>query len=492
MLSAIILGFILSSSLVVLPFELNKINFLDKKYLSTEIINLLFKSEFYTPIQLGSDEQKYFGRISLDDHRPILSESNCEKINLFQNNKNVIKKGYLLSNSPTSKLLGNTTNYLNKIKYVEYYSEQFSYFNTTLIEENKNNILEISELMLIKYNISNNINQEMCLSIGISGDFKVFSDPSPLHFIENLYKKKKIKTYDWTIKFTEQNKGLLIIGNVPHEYENDTVKYSKKNYTECKTESLSLILRPWSININEIYFFNSTNEKLTVHLDYTKFTFVHNFGFIIGRNKYKELIYENYFASLINQNICKLEKSEKTIYNKTIYYIDSVDGIYSMFICDKEKMDNYIKNFPTLYFLHKDYYYVFELTYKDLFLNINNYYYFMIIFPNNETDKYTHNEWLLGLPFLKKYQFIFNYFYRTIGFYKTKNFDDEEIKDLEQKSDGNNNSIIYVLQILAVILLVIIAFIIGRFSDKKRKVSDENYENIEENKEKKLEENIIN
>ena len=162
----LILGFILSSSLVVLPFELNKINFLDKKYLSTEIINLLFKSEFYTPIQLGSDEQKYFGRISLDDHRPILSESNCEKINLFQNNKNIIKKGYLLSNSPTCQLLGNTTNYLNKIKYVEYYSEQFSYFNTTLIEENKNNILEISELMLIKYNISNNINQEMCLSIG--------------------------------------------------------------------------------------------------------------------------------------------------------------------------------------------------------------------------------------------------------------------------------------------------------------------------------------
>ena len=42
------------SSIVVFPFQVNKLTFENKKYTSTEIINLLFEKEFYIPIQLGS------------------------------------------------------------------------------------------------------------------------------------------------------------------------------------------------------------------------------------------------------------------------------------------------------------------------------------------------------------------------------------------------------------------------------------------------------
>ena len=64
------------SSIVVLPFELNQINLDNQKYTSTELINLLFEKEFYSPMVLGIDGQKYFGVLSFNDHHPILSESN--------------------------------------------------------------------------------------------------------------------------------------------------------------------------------------------------------------------------------------------------------------------------------------------------------------------------------------------------------------------------------------------------------------------------------
>ena len=131
---------VIFSSIVVLPFELNQINFKKGRYSATELINTLFETEFYTPIQLGEMGQKYFGIISFDDHHPILSGTNCEKIQKFSNNKDIIKEGYYIDKSNTKKYLGNTTNYLNSLKFVEFYSEYFWYYNETLNETNKNNI----------------------------------------------------------------------------------------------------------------------------------------------------------------------------------------------------------------------------------------------------------------------------------------------------------------------------------------------------------------
>jgi hypothetical protein len=61
-----------SSSIAVFPFQVNRINLENKRYTSTELINLLFEKEFYIPIQLGSQNRKYFGLLSIDDHHPIL------------------------------------------------------------------------------------------------------------------------------------------------------------------------------------------------------------------------------------------------------------------------------------------------------------------------------------------------------------------------------------------------------------------------------------
>ena len=480
---------ILSSSIVVLPFEVNQINFSNKKYSSTEFINLLFKTELYTPIQLGSNNQKYFGIISLDDHHSILSENNCKKMNLFEKNINIIKKGYLISESTTCKLIGNITDYLKSIDFGQIYHEQFSYFNTTLIEESQNNNSEITELELIKDNYTESTNPEMCLNIGMGEPTKIYSNPSPIHFIDFIYNKRKIKSGDWTFKFMDKNNGLLIIGNTPHDYEVDDVKYSEKNYSRCNTENYARYLRPWAIKMKDIYFYNSTKDKIVVNLNDNRFSLAHNYGLIIGSNKYKELIYENYFKNLIDKKICELEISNKTIYDRKNYFFDT-DGSFSMFICNKEQFNNEIKNFPNLYFSHVHYNYTFELTYKDLFMSIDNYYYFMILFPNNQTDLvHTQEEWYMGLPFLRKYQFVFNFDSHTIGFYRTKNFDDNENETPYQEGEGSNGISkvwIYIIQILAVIILVAIGVFVGMYIKRQRKkraneLTDDDYEYTEEN-----------
>ena len=488
------LGKIIHSSIVVIPFELNEINFKNEKLSATELINNLFENEFYTTMQLGDEKIKSFGIISFTDHHPILSESICEKKNKFQYNKNIINTGYSLENSNTKKYLGSTTDYLNKIKSVEFYSEHFWYFNETLINENN---MKMIEIFLIKDNSTNTFNSKLCLSIGLNDPFKVYSNPSPPHFIDYLSSKNKIETQDWTIKFTDKNKGQLIIGDLPHNYEKNKDKYSESNYTKCNTECIITFFQPWGIAMKEIYFNISANVKIVANENNNKLLLVYNFGFIIGSYKYKNLIYENYFKKLIDKNICEMEKSDITKYNKSHYFINT-DGDYYMFICNKE-MKIHIKEFPTLFFSNIQYEYIFELTYEDIFKEINDYYYFMIIFPNINPDDYDINEkeeWHLGLPFLKKYQFVMNFDYKTIGFYKFQNLYNpdknnnnkhgENGKGEKSENKSINKILLIILEILIIIILIIAAFFIGKFFNKKRKkraneMKDEDFEYIQDN-----------
>ena len=182
-------------SIVVLPFELNQINFKNERYSTTELINILFENEFYCSIQLGDKNKKYFGIISFNAHHVILSESNCKKIEKFKSNKNIIKESYLIDNSKTKKYLGNTTDYLNSLKFVEFYSEQFFYYNDTLIESSKNNI-EKFEIFLIVDNYTETLNSGKCISLGLNEPFKVYSNPSHSHFFDDLKSKYKIETQD--------------------------------------------------------------------------------------------------------------------------------------------------------------------------------------------------------------------------------------------------------------------------------------------------------
>ena len=90
--------------------------------------------------------------------------------------------------------------------------------------------------------------------------------------------------------------------------------------------------------------------------------------------------------------------------------------------------------------------YYFELNYNDLFIKEDDKYYFIIAFFNYEI-----NYWILGRPFLKKFQIIFDQEKKLIGFYQ------KEI-----------NFSILILILLGIVIIILILYIM-KFALKKNK-----------------------
>jgi hypothetical protein len=173
---------------------------------------------------------------------------------------------------------------------------------------------------------------------------------------------------------------------------------------------------------------------------------------------------------------------------------------------------NYYSEFPDLIFKSTQLEYNFVLKNKDLFEQIFDKYYFLIIFKNNVTIT-ASDFWYLGEPFYRKYPFSMNLDAKTIGFYlnegangkksnstkdnnnKIKSTDDdgENKNDINDTNDTNDNKgmnkiLKYILEIIVVIIIALLAYYIGVTVSEKRKkraneLKDENYEYMpEENK----------
>ena len=122
---------------------------------------------------------------------------------------------------------------------------------------------------------------------------------------------------------------------------------------------------------------------------------------------------------------------------------------FDYFICD---INDKIDDFPIISFNHKGLNYTFEFNYQDLFLKVDNKFYFLIVFKDIKD-----NNWKIGKPFFKKYQLIFESDRKLIGFYTGK-----------IKSKINFNWII--VFILFIILIILIIFMIIRYKNLPKKI----------------------
>ena len=248
--------------------------------------------------------------------------------------------------------------------------------------------------------------------------------------LQNIYKDKDIKNTNFlyqlkelglidyisfSINYISENEGSININMEPNEYSSkyysDKKKYTtsirdvKSNYTNDLGEYL------WSIDIKSVCYKNFENKTIFINEENNEIKndkysaiLIPQYGLIKGPNSYKNLIEKDFFKKLIDNDICAALKIEKKLY----------------YIC---KADNktLIKNtFPTLYFYHKEFNYTYELNFYDLFYEKFEILYFLICFetqPNND-DKYEQaSEWILGRPFLYKYQFSFDIEQKKISFY---------------------------------------------------------------------------
>ena len=98
-------------------------------------------------------------------------------------------------------------------------------------------------------------------------------------------------------------------------------------------------------------------------------------------HEYKILIDELFFSDLINKNICKSEIIKYEFNKKSHAGLD-----YFVYSCDEkqftDKNNNYYNKFPELVYSLKSIEHNLSFSKEDLFIHINDKYYFLVIFPN--------------------------------------------------------------------------------------------------------------
>ena len=134
------------------------------------------------------------------------------------------------------------------------------------------------------------------------------------------------------------------------------------------------------------------------------------------------MIKEYYFKEYISENIC-LEKS-----------LTLSQGFQEhIIICDSSMKKN-LKSFPSLHFFNIGYEYTFNMDYNDLFIEIENKIYFLIVGKDMKS-----NIWSLGKTFMKKYPLIFNEDKKTISFVYLNKFAQKDEQGQDKKKEDNNN-----------------------------------------------------
>jgi len=331
----------------------------------------------------------------------------------------------------------------------------------TNINDNSKN--ELNSFSYFCFQIENNINNinSSGLNIGLSLD----DNNSKTNFMRQLYERKIITSYILSFEYINNEKGMIILGTLPHIYLPE--KYKEENFQSFySNQSKNMFITNFYISFDEIFSVNNTgiikiNEKASGNI-------VLNSGLILGTNEYLKFVEDNFFDEYIKLKICQKNN------------INMALNDYFIFSC-YENENLKFENFPKLSFVKKAENLIFEFAYKDLFKKINNQYYFLIIFLSKGNNRY----WRIGNPFFIKYTFVYDGDSKTIGFYTNKKENKTKDKNMNEKNDKLEleKSVIIIISILILIFIffaISIGFHYGKKLNSNRKKHanelDENYE----------------
>ena len=452
------------SKVISIPFKLKKLQF-SEYYNSNQFLYDYFKRELNLEINIGTPTQKINGILN-QNYQCLTIEKDKLNNNYFPYKSSSFQEG-LYNNFIFYKLKNGEDKF--------YFQEDKKGFKLSFTFDYNKNISNDSYSLVIGLSNPN----------GYYGRYYLNFCPNLLH---DLKSKGKIKKTIWTIKYNNNEEGEFIIGDNLYEYEPN--KYSKSQYLGgyySQSHSLtfdSLYIQDKFDKTNYLIS-NNSNSKIR------EADIIINYGLIIGTSEYKNYIDKFFFNNLINKNICKIDKI-KYIQDDTNKKFNNIE--YFVYSCNKKEFkNNYFKNFPNLIFNSKKLEYNFELSNKDLFKVIQDRYYFLIVFKN-ENSSHPKELWNLGEPFYKKFTISGNLDSKIIGVYKAQIKNDEEEIDYENNINETTMKnyqknikrvLLYIIAIIIGIGLLFFAYFLGvRVRERRRKLAnelkDDNYEYLPE------------
>ena len=470
-------------NVIYIPFKTKSLRFdLDDDYEYIEnnnknvnpssFLNKWFYNGIYSYIQIGTPSKTITSFYDFGNSK--FSIGKCDE-NKGSTSYILTKDKFFNSKSFTkNEIKDKNNNYIYTIG-----NEYFEFYDTS----NYHSIINLNhEQKGMNFFYDDNFSdKKLCGNIGLN--ININNNENNYNFIEQLKKKKVISKNIWTLDYQTLSRGNIIIGAEPHFYETN-----KNFYSQYKTIYVNLNKNNnnfWSFDFDKIFL----NGTINISLKDTKAEFLIDHGLIIGTEEYKDILEQTYFNKLINDGICfkEIAKLKNTNDEYIIYYCDKVKFKGSSFLPDKDKP--YIK-FNDIYLSHKGFEYIFKIGKYDLFEEIDQKLFFLIIFDKNNKNKI----WKLGEPFISLFKFVFNQEQKTIGFYnplleRISNseiiFDEKEINSNNTYINNNNFSATqvifnYIKNILFIILsLLIIIYIIRKIFIKRKIRANELVENYD-------------
>ena len=283
------------------------------------------------------------------------------------------------------------------------------------------------------------LNQPICAIFGT----KLVSSGEEIKesFLNNLHLNENIKSYYFSYEIkSDHNNDLIYIFDIDIKGNENRYSFIKaSSYKPGNQKYLTWGLNFDYIQINNIVKSNQTRAEFNINL-----------GCIIGPLSFHETL---------NQFFQKNNIIESRIQYSNQYYIYAFEDEYY------KKLQNF-----TLEFYHKDLNYHFILDYNDLFISKADKIYCLIILNYKDTDY-----WKFGLPFMKKYKFIYNQDTKFMGFLNENKKNTKENSDISKKKNNyfkiNSKIIIIVLLCFFFIVIGMIFFgiLIGKKLYKARK-----------------------
>lgn len=407
------------TNIIVIPFKTFKPD-------SSSPINVtsLFKNDIF--IELNVTTQTLIATFNSEQYQFYMTSKDCPK-----------NSNYIIQKSPYFQNI--SMNYCSErfILYRDYDLKKFQYglFANMKFEE---------------YN-----SKKQCAVFGLKMKPRYYDYQTSSNFIETYKSNGNINSTKWTMKYINNDEGLLIMGDSPINYDPVFINNKYKEYqTNAITYSESVF---FGINFDNVFTDKNNIEGSTSAL------FYHELNALLVTKNFFEKMIDIFFEKYMTLNICQRGwEPFKYVY------------IY----CNSEFSQSMQKSFPNIYFKSVNMEYTFELTQEDLFSKQKDGNTYFLIAQDISENK---NEALkIGKPFLKKYALTADNANTKVSLF---------LLDKEVKKENTQIIFIIILSVIVVILAGLLSFFIFKvIKNKKTKRRanelDEDYEYLSKEKRK--------